>query len=237
MQGIYQIKSLTTNKIYIGKSVELQKRFQKHLNPLRKKKHYNVHLQRHFNKYGESDFEYSVLEETNGLNAKELSDKEVYWIKLNGANGNGNFNQTKGGETGAGVNRNIEVKLKNIISGEIRCFESRNEAGRQLNISPSDIRRLLKGERVKRLGEWTKIDCDYSKVLRHGQKSFTLYHDQYGKITECNMAAFAKKIGVVPQVINNLIKGMFYNCRGWRLTKEKYSRKRNVIGQFINSII
>jgi group I intron endonuclease len=219
MQGIYQIKSLKTNKIYVGKSVELEKRKDKHFAPLRKGKHYNTHLQRHFDKYGEADLQYSVIEYTQELDKKSLSEREIYWIKLKGAYGNGNFNQTSGGETGAGETKRRKIRLKNIKTNEIRSFESLSEAGRQLGISPSDIHRLLDGERVKRLGEWTKTSCDYSKVKTKSQKKFTLYHNEHPTFTGHNKAAFARQIGVAPQVINNLIKGKFSTCKGWRTTK------------------
>ena len=216
-QGIYQITSQITGKIYIGKSVELKKRYGKHLILLRKNKHYNEYMQRHYNKYGEADFIYSVLEFTFGLDRKYLSEREIYWIELNGAYKNGNFNLTRGGESGAGLSQSTPIQLKNIHSGEIKDFQSLSDAGRQLGISPSDITRLLKKKRVNRLKDWTRVDHDYSQV-RKNQKEFTLYHEEYGKVTENSKADFARKIGVHQTTIHYLIIGKTKNCKGWRLT-------------------
>jgi len=60
--GIYQIQSkLKPNRIYIGSAVNISNRWNKHLWGLRKDIHHNVKLQKHYNKYGESDLVFSVL--------------------------------------------------------------------------------------------------------------------------------------------------------------------------------
>jgi len=59
--GIYQIRNIGNEKIYIGSAVDLSSRFSAHLHMLRKGKHYNVHLQRSFKKYGESSFFFEPL--------------------------------------------------------------------------------------------------------------------------------------------------------------------------------
>lgn len=64
--GIYQIKNLVNNKIYIG-SVAFKKgfvgRWSSHCTKLRKNKHHSIHLQHAWNKYGEDAFVFEILEE------------------------------------------------------------------------------------------------------------------------------------------------------------------------------
>jgi group I intron endonuclease len=60
--GIYVIRNLVNDNIYIGSSVNVKKRFCQHRNSLRKNKHHNKHLQRSWNKYGEENFEFVVIE-------------------------------------------------------------------------------------------------------------------------------------------------------------------------------
>jgi group I intron endonuclease len=61
--GVYKIVNKVNNKIYIGSSaVNITKRFYEHLNSLRHNYHYNFKLQNDFNKYGESNFNFEVLE-------------------------------------------------------------------------------------------------------------------------------------------------------------------------------
>lgn len=60
--GIYQIKNLINNKIYIGSSKSMMKRKRSHLDTLRRNIHHSRKLQLSWNKYGENNFEFSVLE-------------------------------------------------------------------------------------------------------------------------------------------------------------------------------
>ena len=75
--GIYQIRNLLDGKIYIGSSKTLYKRLRRHLNNLRKNKHDNQHLQNAFNKYGEANFIFEIIE---FCNLSEQFEVEQYWI-------------------------------------------------------------------------------------------------------------------------------------------------------------
>jgi len=60
--GIYKIESrLKAKRIYIGSSVNINARWNKHLSELRKNIHSNSKLQRHYNKYGKNDLIFSIL--------------------------------------------------------------------------------------------------------------------------------------------------------------------------------
>lgn len=60
--GVYQIKNKTTGKIYIGSSKDIHRRWKEHISELNRNAHYNRHLQNAWNKYGESDFDFTILE-------------------------------------------------------------------------------------------------------------------------------------------------------------------------------
>jgi group I intron endonuclease len=60
--GVYIIRNIVNNNIYIGSSVNIKKRFCQHRNSLRKNKHHNKYLQHSWNKYGEENFEFVVIE-------------------------------------------------------------------------------------------------------------------------------------------------------------------------------
>ena len=63
-KGIYKILNLVTNDFYIGStSISFMRRFTQHRSDLRKGKHRNIHLQRAYNRDGEDNFEYQILEE------------------------------------------------------------------------------------------------------------------------------------------------------------------------------
>jgi len=58
--GIYIIRNLVNGKIYIGSAVNLERRLSFHLWSLRKGCHINIHLQRAWDKDGESVFSFQV---------------------------------------------------------------------------------------------------------------------------------------------------------------------------------
>lgn len=59
--GIYKITNKTNGHIYIGQSVNLSKRMNRHLWALQGEYHGNSHLQSAFNKYGKESFSFTIL--------------------------------------------------------------------------------------------------------------------------------------------------------------------------------
>ena len=60
--GIYEISSISNpEKIYIGSSISITKRWKTHINALRANRHCNLKLQNHFNKYGEDDLSFRIV--------------------------------------------------------------------------------------------------------------------------------------------------------------------------------
>jgi group I intron endonuclease len=77
--GIYRIGCLIDGKIYVGQSLDLNRRGAKHFNDLRKSMHHNPYLQRAFLKHGEQNFEFKILEES----PKEMLDAlELAWVRF-----------------------------------------------------------------------------------------------------------------------------------------------------------
>jgi group I intron endonuclease len=62
ISGVYEIKNKLNNHRYIGSSVNILSRFSGHKYDLHKNKHHSTYLQRAWNKYGESNFEFNILE-------------------------------------------------------------------------------------------------------------------------------------------------------------------------------
>ena len=60
--GIYIIQNLVNENIYIGSSINIKRRFSQHKSTLRHNTHKNKHLQNAWNKYGEDNFEFIILE-------------------------------------------------------------------------------------------------------------------------------------------------------------------------------
>ena len=61
--GIYKIYSkINSNKLYIGSSIDLEYRWLKHLSELKLNRHHSRKLQFHYNKYGEDDLVFVIIE-------------------------------------------------------------------------------------------------------------------------------------------------------------------------------
>jgi group I intron endonuclease len=63
ISGIYKIQSkIKPERIYIGSAVDMKSRWSGHKYGLKHQKHGNGRLQNHFNKYGESDLIFIIIE-------------------------------------------------------------------------------------------------------------------------------------------------------------------------------
>ena len=93
--GIYIIRNLVTNKVYVGSTKHFDKRWNlEHLKDLRLNKHYNCKLQRSFNKHGEENFSFEIIEEleydaNNPECRKCFVETENYYMELLDSKKNG----------------------------------------------------------------------------------------------------------------------------------------------------
>lgn len=77
--GVYQIRNIKNNKVYIGStSMPFSNRKQTHFATLRKSIHHSKHLQRSYNKYGESSFIFEILKICD--NNSNLIKFEQIWL-------------------------------------------------------------------------------------------------------------------------------------------------------------
>ena len=80
ISGIYKITNCVNGKVYIGKSIDiLNKRWVYHKSLLNNGTHINKHLQNAWNKYGEENFNFSIILECM---PDELDEYEIYYIDL-----------------------------------------------------------------------------------------------------------------------------------------------------------
>lgn len=99
MIGVYKITNLINQKIYIGVSIDIEKRWKQHKNYYldSSNKEYNKYLYQDFRKYGLENFSFEVIEE---VSKDEIYDREKYWIKYFNSSICG-YNETLGGECGS----------------------------------------------------------------------------------------------------------------------------------------
>lgn len=98
MIGIYCISNLDTGKRYVGKSINIENRFEEHIRELRNNSHFNSYLQHAWNKYGETRFEFTVLEVCS---ENCINEREKHWINhFGGFTSDMLYNLAEGGEGG-----------------------------------------------------------------------------------------------------------------------------------------
>jgi len=80
LSGVYKILNLLDGKIYVGSSTRtIKRRLWEHLYRLRLNKHTSPHLQNAFNKYGESNFKFEIVE---FCNSEDCLIREQYYKDL-----------------------------------------------------------------------------------------------------------------------------------------------------------
>ncbi len=112
MTGIYKIENNINHKIYIGKALNINKRFGDHkrLAYYKDASSYEYPLYRAIRKYGIENFNFSVVEECL---PDDLIEKEIYWISYYKAFGPQGYNQTPGGDGSPKVNHQLAITLFN----------------------------------------------------------------------------------------------------------------------------
>lgn len=165
MTGIYEIKCKIDGKTYIGQAVDISKRIRKHLNNLRNGRHWNLHLQRAFTKYGENNFEFNVLCECEREN---LNDNEKLFIsKFNSSDERYGFNKNDGGEQ---ILRDYSGS-NNPFYGKRHSQEFRERLSK-INKGNEKIINASKGRKFMNNGEKTikVIPEEFDKYLNLGYK-------------------------------------------------------------------
>lgn len=106
ISGIYVIRNVINNKVYIGSAVDLNNRWFSHRNNLINNKHVNKHLQASFNKYGIDNFIFEILEYVVDKNC--LIDREQNWIDFF----NPEYNIRKVAQNNTGLRWSLSEEIK-----------------------------------------------------------------------------------------------------------------------------
>lgn len=195
--GIYKIINLINGKVYIGQTKEkFQRRFWLHRWKLRNNSHDNTHLQRAWNKYGENNFVFEVIEV---LTEEDIDEREKFWIQYY-RNKTGCYSIQDGGQP---------VNLNKYVSEESRKKTGEKNRQRMLGSKLSE-------ETKKKMSETRK-----NKFIKTKTQKIT--PEQAKKIKEMLIEGFTPKeimneLGVEYKPINGIISANTWRCvyvEGW----------------------
>ncbi len=119
--GVYSIININNNKRYIGSTKNFSNRLYHHENMLKNKNHHSLHLQKSWNKYGESSFVFDILEICNNIDSDYLKQREqVYLNQYKSYERNNGYNICSNAKTTKGYkfSKDSLEKLINIRKGK-----------------------------------------------------------------------------------------------------------------------
>lgn len=114
-KGVYQITNIVNDKIYVGSTTDsFRQRFSSHKSLLRRHIHPNIHLQRSWDKHGESNFTFTILECID--DSSKIIEREQYYIDE--LKPHYNISPTAGNTSGVPCSNKTKAKLSELLSGE-----------------------------------------------------------------------------------------------------------------------
>ena len=169
---VYQILNKKNGKKYIGQTDDIDDRKYQHFLKLKNGTHENPYLQRSYNKYGEENFVFSVIDAT-AINREELTDLEEYYILQAGFPDRDKCYNLKLPNGIPAHSYRVYQEKQEDICNDYKSNMTLNQICKKYNISPSTLYKILRnnniviGEKRRRILERRDIDsqkvCDYYK--------------------------------------------------------------------------
>jgi group I intron endonuclease len=129
--GIYCIENIIDGKKYIGRGKNIIARWRHHRSDLKLNKHGNGYLQNVYNKYGEENLKYWIVQECS---KEYLLLMEIYWIAYYNSyrDDGGGYNLTRGGESMSNASLETRQKISESQKGKIVSEETRQRISKSL---------------------------------------------------------------------------------------------------------
>lgn len=252
--GIYKIVNTVNNKVYVGQSVEIERRWKRHKRELNDNKHGNDYLQRAWNKHDKKNFRFEIIEICK---EEELNKREMFWIAYYNSNDyKYGYNNDSGGGVGRIRNEEIRKKIgesrqypigedctnskltknkvveikKLLYEGILNC----REIGKKFNVGEHIIYNIKNGK------TYVNIKTEYDEAIKNIIPINSFHHNLKLKNEEiieikkifATTDCMIKNLAEVYNVDNSVISNILHN-KSWRHLKTEYD---TIIKEKLNKI-
>lgn len=232
--GVYRITNTVTGKYYLGSSIEMTTRWKTHRRYLRRGNHWNILLQRSWDKHGESVFTFTIQEEFYGTK-DELRAREQFYLDTVDRTVSLNLSFVAcGPDTSTAA---IEKRkrfgerhfhhdptiftLKNVFTNE--AFEGiKSVFRRKYQLDSGRVGLLLAG-RAKSYKGWVLATSNHVPIPvgANGKdlRQWTFVNDSTSEIFVGTQSDMYKKLGRGQRHINSLVRGYSKSYHGWTVRR------------------
>lgn len=183
--GIYVIRNLVNNKVYVGKAINIHRRIKQHVTALNtKSKDENIHLINAWHKYGRENFDYYVAEYLNLSDYKNINEvqealkkKELAWmIKLKSLDRNFGYNLRQDSEGGMIPSEETRKRLSDANKKRFEDLKEREKIGKKAKEfwkENPDVKKQMKKKVAQSLQKYRygKFTKDTDKLIKIYQTS------------------------------------------------------------------
>jgi len=196
--GVYKITNIINGKIYIGQSVDIERRWRQHkkigrnLSEDKYSRDYDKVLYRAMRKYGVDSFEFSIIEECD---ESELYEREQYWIKFYESTtiGDKGYNLNDGGAGGGGVHQMRSAYQYSLDGNFIAEYRSIKDASKAMGLNSDN------GAIQNVIGVAGRTSCGYQwryekldkipPISFYSKKKKVAMYDKEGCLIKCFRSA------------------------------------------------
>ena len=243
--GIYRIRCIVNDKVYIGSAKSFERRWGSHLYELRKGTHINPHLQRSFTKHGEENFRFEIVEELGDYDKDLYFERENFYIEEAIKTGKCyNIAKAEGGCTHHTIERKAEIvaKVSKTLKETLSAMsqeERREKFGWSLGISRTEdekkkISESLKGRQLSDETRKKMSEFQLSRPLADKQE----VGRRVGKSNVGRPAPNRKKVQVDDQVFDCLKDAAkFLNTSSSSLCRAiKYGKFKSHLVKYVQTL-
>lgn len=210
ISGIYKIINKINGKYYVGSSNNLKLRLYNHRMELRGNRHKNKYLQNAWNKCGEKNFDFVIIEITSPENRIAIEQKY-----LNICNGNRNISYNIGKSAIApmeGRHHTSEAIEKIIKANKKRLPMPIERRIKQSNL----MKGRYAGTKNPNYGRKHTIE-EKQKMVRTDYKIYNFYNSKTNVYFTGTRAEFIEKFNIKRSLLCELLKCRICAAKGWHL--------------------